>query len=58
MLESIQEIGGAVHSKYQYLDNFVPIHLFMDNVGGHEMKLAKQQYTEILKEEFNIIVEW
>ena len=58
MLENIREIGGAVRSKYHYLDDFVPIYLFMDNAGGHGTKAVKQQYTEILKEEFNLIVEW
>ena len=58
MLENIREIGSAVCSKYHYLDDFVSIYLFMDNSGGHGTKAVKQQYTEILKEEFNLIVEW
>ena len=58
MLSVIREIGTAVCNTYHYLDSFVPIYLFMDNAGGHGTKAAKQEYTEILKQEFNIIVEW
>ena len=49
MLETICEIGTAVCSKFHYLDPFVPIHLFMDNAGGHGTKAVKEEYTEILK---------
>ena len=30
----------------------------MNNVDGHGTKAVKQEYTKILKKEFNIIVEW
>ena len=58
MLETIREIVTAVCSKFHYLDPFVPIHLFMDNAGGHGTKAVKEEYTEILKNEFNTIVQW
>ena len=58
MLESICEISTEVCSKLHDLDPFVPIHLLMDNAGWHGTKVAKEEYTEILKSEFNIIVQW
>ena len=38
---------------YAYL-----INLFMDNVGRHSTKLAKLEYTDILKSDYNINIEW
>ena len=35
-----------------------PISLFMDNAGGHGTEEAKTEYIRILKEDFNIIIEW
>ena len=58
MLSTICKIGEAILCNYHYLYTFIPINLFMDNAGGHSTKAVKQEYTEILKEEYNIIVEW
>ena len=34
MLNTVREIGAAVRSKFDYLDDFIPVYLFMDNAGG------------------------
>ena len=34
MLNTICDIGATVQSKFDYLDDFIPVYLFMDNAGG------------------------
>ena len=58
MMDNIRQIGEAVRLSHQNVDSFVPIYLFMDNAGGHGKILVKEEYSKILKEEYNVLVEW
>jgi hypothetical protein len=59
MLDSVHDVGESIRSSMHWLDrNTQPIILFMDNAGGHGTNDAKMEYVRILKENYNIIVEW
>ena len=59
MLTHIREIGDSLQNKtYSFLLSDVPITLFMDNAGGHGKIVVKEQYEKILKDKFNVIIEW
>ena len=58
MLETIRTIGQSLRDHYSFLDKTTPIHLFMDNAGGHGKTEVKARYEKILKDEFNILLQW
>ena len=59
MLTHIREIGAALRNNtYSFLSEDVPITLFMNNAGGHGKNDVKEQYEQILKDEYNIEIEW
>ena len=58
MMEHIQEIGKSIHNNYSFFDKKTPNYLFMDNAGGHGKTEVKQNYKNILKQEYNILIEW
>jgi hypothetical protein len=59
MFESIHDMGSSIRSSMHWLEkNTQPIILFMDNAGGHGTNDAEIEYVRILKEQYNIIVEW
>ena len=58
MLDLTRPIGKAIRDKFHWLPMATPISLFMDNAGGHGTEEAKTEYIRILKEDFNIIIEW
>jgi hypothetical protein len=59
MLDSVHDVGVSIRSSMHWLSKDTqPIILFMDNAGGHGTNVAKMEYVRILKEEYNIIVEW
>ena len=58
MLQSVDEIGGAIRNKMAHVPKHVPIHLVMDNAGGHGTKEAKKKYVSKFREKYNIIIFW
>ena len=58
MLGVIREVGANIRSKFHWVSANEPIMLFMDNAGGHGTDEAKEEYVKILREEFNVIIEW
>ena len=58
MLETIDEIGANIREYYSFVPNQTPIHLFMDNAGGHGKVSCKEKYVQHLKQRYNVIVVW
>ena len=58
MINNIRDIGSAIRKNYSFLPNDHTVYLFMDNAGGHGKTEIKAEYEKILKEEFNVQVEW
>ena len=58
MLESIDEVGSAIRDKMKWVPKTDPIYLFIDNAGGHGTDEGKCKYEEILKDKYNVILEW
>ena len=58
MIGVVDEIGTNIRKAYSFLLQDQPIHLFMDNAGGHGKKEIKDKYVKILKEKYNAIVVW
>mmetsp|Transcript_16980 Transcript_16980/g.25926 ORF Transcript_16980/g.25926 Transcript_16980/m.25926 type:complete len:88 (-) Transcript_16980:59-322(-) len=56
MVEAMPLIGAAIHSKMSFVPRDVPIHLNLDNAGGHGTKEAILTYCHQLAESFNIIL--
>ena len=58
MLGIVDDMGKAIRAAFHWVPQSTPIHLFMDNAGGHGTELAKLEYTDILKSDYNIDIEW
>ena len=58
MLNIIEDIGYSIRDSFHWVDPDVPIHLYMDNAGGHGSDEAKKEYVSILFVKFNILVIW
>ena len=58
MMLHIHEIGKSICDTYSFLPQEQVIYLFMDNAGGHGKTEVKKEYERILKNEFNIEIEW
>jgi hypothetical protein len=58
MLGIIRTVGRRIRKCFHWVPDHVPVHLFMDNAGGHGTNEAKQAYVGILSEEFNVQVIW
>ena len=63
MMSTIHEIGKAICAKMCFVPRWNPIHLIIDNAGGHGMNKGKDKYEKILHEKilrdtYNIILKW
>jgi hypothetical protein len=58
MLNTVREIGKAIREKMPHVPAWIPIHLFMDNAGGHGTNEAKAEYEQILLDDFNVKIIW
>ena len=58
MLNIVDEMGKAIRSAFHSVPTSQTIHLFMDNAGGHGTELAKMQYSDFLKTDYNVEIEW
>ena len=59
MMKSIHEIGKSIRDKMDWVPVWEPVHLFLDNAGGHGTNEGKEQYErKILYEDYFVILEW
>ena len=59
MLEIVDHLGQSIRKAYHWLPKkTVPIHLVMDNAGGHGTELGKLQYLSILRRKYNVHIIW
>ena len=58
MMDVIDEIGSSIREAYSWVDLDTPIYLFVDNAGGHGKTVVKEVYVNILKDKYNVLVEW
>ena len=59
MLDNIHTIGKSIRKAYHWTRvDTTPIYLILDNAGGHGTTKAKQDYENILKKDYNIILDW
>ena len=59
MMEHIRSIGSKLRNEvYFYIPAETPVYLFMDNAGGHGKIAIKEDHERILKQEYNIQIEW
>lgn len=58
MLKQIRKIGKSIRDAYHWVSDNVTIYLVMDNTGSHGRNKAKQQYKQMLKQEFNVEISW
>ena len=57
MMDSIDEIRSSIQDKMKWVPKADPIHLFIDNAGGHGTNEGKSKYEEVLKEKYNVILD-
>ena len=58
MMNSIHEIRKSIRDKMDWVPVWEPIHLFIDNAGGHGTNVGKEEYEKILYEDYFVILEW
>jgi hypothetical protein len=58
MLDNIHDIGKSIRDKFHWVPVWEPIHLFIDNAGGHGTNAAKDQYEKILLDDYIVILDW
>ena len=58
MLGMVEELGESIRKAFHWVPADHPIHIFMDNAGGHGTKQIKLQYMDILKHHFKVEVVW
>jgi hypothetical protein len=58
MLKIIEDVAHSICESFHWVALDKPIHLFMDNAGGHGSDEAKNEYVSILFFKFNILVIW
>ena len=56
MAKIMPEIGEAMRKAYHFVPKEIPLFLIMDNAGGHGKKDCIEEYTNLLKEKYNIII--
>ena len=58
MMKHIQLIRREIWKAHPHVQSYIHIYLWMDNVWGHGKDQIKDEYLDILKNEFNILIEW
>ena len=58
MMATIHEIGKSIRNKMKWVPKWNPIHLFIDNTGGHGTNEGKDKYEKMLANKYNIILKW
>ena len=58
MLDVLPRMAKAMRKKFDYLPPNTVLYLQMDNAGGHGTNKAKETYTDLLKDKYNIEIIW
>ena len=58
ILNNIVKIGDAIRKSIHWVDAEEPIYLLMDNAGRHGSNVTKKEYVALLKDKYNVLVEW
>ena len=58
MLQVMPELGASIRQSMIHVPRDQPIFLQMDNAGGHGTQEAIDEYTRLLRTQFNIIVKF
>ena len=56
MLSAMQRLGERAREVFWWVDRETPMYVLMDNAGGHGTKEAIEEYTSMLKNDFNVEV--
>ena len=56
MKKAMVRVGEKLRLKFHWIKMHYPIYLVMDNAGGHGDKETVEEYTNMLKERYNIVV--
>lgn len=56
MMKAMRRVGKAIRSKFTWVKSDKPCYLVMDQAGGHGSQKSIQEYTDMLKDEWNVIV--
>ena len=56
MRQTMPEVGEAIRRTMPWIPRAQSIYLQMDNAGGHGTNATRHEYTELLLQQFNIIV--
>ena len=54
MLSAMDRVGAAVRKSFCWIPEEEECYIVMDNAGGHGTDIAIVEYTNMLKEKFNI----
>jgi hypothetical protein len=58
MLDIIREVGSNIRKSFNWVAADTIIHLFMDNAGGHGTNKARNEYVQILYNDYKVQVIW
>lgn len=58
MKREMLNVGMAMRGAYSWVPFEIPLYLILDNAGGHGKKDAIREYTDALKEHYNVILLW
>ena len=58
MMNVIKDIGESIRRSFHWVPREKPVHLFMDNAGGHGTEETKDNYVKLLETEYNVKVIW
>ena len=50
----MKRVGKAMRKAYKWVDISAILYLNMDNAGGHGTNVAVDEYTKMLKTDYNI----
>ena len=56
MAEQVPLIGEQICEAFSWVTNNKPIYLVMDNAGGHSTAGCIDEYVDLLKDKYNVIV--
>jgi len=58
MLDTMPTIGAQIRDRMPWIPLETPIHLILDNAGGHGTRAAIEEYTRRLRNEHNVIIKF
>jgi hypothetical protein len=58
MLDTMPTIGAQIRQRMPWIPLVTPIHLILDNAGGHGTRAAIEEYTRRLRNDHNVIIKF